>query len=154
PDVWERSRRGRHTVTLGLAISEPPQDLRVVRVSCDVPASTLGPLLEARSRIERVLGTSAPLVEMARTRVMTGLRRHLLGDLLTMSSDGSLVDVCNRFAALQPSVLVLDAADAADGASLDMLRHILGRSGWLRLPVLLAMRPGPLPPAASALVDA
>lgn len=153
-DVWERARRGRHAVLLGLPISEPPQDLRVVRVSCDIPPSTLGPLLEARSRIEKVLGASAPLVEMARTRVMTGLRRHLLGDLLTMSSDGSLVDVCNRFAALEPSVLVLEAADAADPASLDMLRHILGRAGWLRLPVLLTMRAGPLPAAASVLVEA
>src|SRR5262245_31300767 len=122
PDIWERARGGRHTVLIGLPVSEPPQDLRIVRVSCDVPPSTLGPLLEARGRIEQVLGTSAPLVEMARTRVMTGLRRHLLGDLLTISSDGSIVDVCNRFAALAPSALVLDAADAADAASLDMLR--------------------------------
>jgi chemotaxis protein histidine kinase CheA len=153
-DSWERARRGQHTVVLGLPLAEPPQDLRVVRVSCDVPLTTLGPLLEARSRIERILGTEAPLVEMARSRVLTGLRRHLLGDLPSVTSEGSLVDVCNRFAALGPSALELEAADSADPASLDMLRHILSRPGWLRLPVVLVMRAEPQSAAASALVDA
>lgn len=153
-DVWDRARRGRHTVVVGIALPEPPQDMRVVRVSCDVPLTTLGPLLEARDRVERILGTSAPLVEMARARVMTGLRRHLLGDLTSVASDGTLVDVFNRFAALGPAVLVLDAAEAADPASLDMLRHILGRPGWLRLPLVITMRAEPREASAAALVDA
>ncbi len=153
-EPWERALRGLHTVVLGLPLTEAPQDLRVVRVSCDVPPSTLGPLLEARSRIERVLGTGAPLVEVARARVLTGLRRHLLGDLPSVASEGTLVDVWNRFASLGPSVLVLDAADAADAASLDMLRHILGRPGWMRLPLVLVMRGEALPLAAAQLVDA
>ena len=153
-DVWERARRGKHTVVLGLALAPPPQDLRVVRVSCDVPPTTLGALADARDRIERILGTSAPLVEAARARVLTGLRRHLLGDLPSVTSESSLVEVCNRLAALGPATLVLEAAHAADPASLDMLRHILGRPGWLRLPVVLAMRAEPLPAAAAALVEA
>ena len=153
-DVWDRARHGRHTVVLGLALPDAPHDMRVLRVSCDVPPTTLGPLLEARDRVERVLGTSAPLVEMARARVMTGLRRHLLGDLTSVASDGTLVDVFNRFAALGPAVLVLDAAEAADPASLDMLRHILGRPGWLRLPLVITMRAEPSAPSALALVDA
>ena len=153
-DPWERALRGLHTVVLGLPLREPPQDLRVVRVSCDVPPTTLGPLLEARSRIEKVLGTGAPLVEIARARVMTGIRRHLLGDLPSVTSEGSIVDVWNRFASLGPAVLVLEAAEAADAASLDTLRHILGRPGWLRLPLLLTMKGEALPLAAAQLVDA
>lgn len=153
-DVWDRARRGRHTVVLGSTLPEAPPDMRVLRVSCDVPPTTLGPLLEARDRVERILGTSAPFVEMARARVMTGLRRHLLGDLASVASDGTLVDVFNRFAALGPAVLVLDTAEAADPASLDMLRHILGRPGWLRLPLVVTMRAEPASASASALVEA
>lgn len=153
-EPWLRAQRGLHTVVLGLPLGEAPQELRVVRVSCDVPPTTLGPLLEARARIERALGTAAPFVEAARARVIIGLRRHLLGDLPSVTSEGSIVDVCNRLAALGPSALVLDAADAADAASLDMLRHILGRPGWLRLPIVLVMRGEALPMAAAQLVDA
>ncbi|MFO0589243.1 MAG: hypothetical protein U0441_17025 [Polyangiaceae bacterium] len=153
-DPWERALRGLHTVVLGLPLREPPQDLRVVRVSCDVPPTTLGPLLEARSRIEKVLGTGAPFVEIARARVMTGIRRHLLGDLPSVTSEGSIVDVWNRFASLGPAVLVLEAAESADAASLDTLRHILGRPGWLRLPLLISMKGEAIPLAAAQLVDA
>lgn len=153
-DVWERARRGRHTVVLGQPLPAAPQDLRVLRVSCDVPLTTLGPLLEARDRVERILGTTAPFVEMARAKVLTGLRRHLLGDLTSVAEGGSLVDVFNRFAALGPCALVLDAAESADAASLDMLRHILSRPGWLRLPLLITMRTEPREGSAAALVEA
>ncbi|MBK8254756.1 MAG: hypothetical protein IPK82_19110 [Polyangiaceae bacterium] len=153
-DVWERVRRGKHSALLGVPLSDPPADLRVVRVSCDLASSTLGPLLEARDRVERIVGTETPFVEAARARVLTGLRRHLLGDLPTVASEGSLVDVLNRFALLGPAALVLEHIEMADSASLDMLRHILARPGWLRLPLILSGPPTTRSPALQSLIEA
>ena len=42
-ELWERVRSGKHTAVLGLSAADPPPTLRVVRVRCDVPPSTLGP---------------------------------------------------------------------------------------------------------------
>lgn len=153
-DVWERVRRGKHSALLGVPLTDPPADLRVVRVSCDLASSTLGPLLEARDRVERIVGTETPFVEAARARVLTGLRRHLLGDLPTVASEGSLVDVLNRFALLGPAALVLERIEMADSASLDMLRHILTRPGWLRLPLVLSGPPTTRSPSLQALIEA
>ena len=57
-ELWQRVSRGRHTALLGRLPPEPPPglSLRVVRVSCDVPHTALGPLLEASRKVEAILG--------------------------------------------------------------------------------------------------
>jgi tetratricopeptide (TPR) repeat protein len=140
--IWQRAALGRHSAVLGQAVGEPPGTLRVLRVSCDVPATTLGPLLEARRKVEQILDREAPLLDQARGRVVAGLRRHLLGDLPALATDGSLVEAWNRLSEHRGPryVLLFDAVDGADDATLDVLRQILARPGWLRLPLLLVFR--------------
>ncbi|MFO0761990.1 MAG: tetratricopeptide repeat protein [Byssovorax sp.] len=154
--IWQRAGLGRHSAVLGLSVGEPPADLRVIRVSCDIPASTLGPLLEARRNVEQILDSEAPLLDQARGRVVAGLRRHLLGDLPALATDGSLVELWNRLAEHRDPrhVLLFDAVDGADESTLDMLRQILSRREWLRLPLILVFRDKAPSGAAARLVEA
>ena len=90
-----------------------------MRVRCDVPPTTLGPLDEARRKIEHLLGRSPPLLEQARDRVVSGLRRRLLGDVPGLVPEGVLVESWNRLARSsdRPAALIFEAIDAADEAS-------------------------------------
>ncbi len=143
-DLWQRVRDGKHTAVLGSSPEDPPpaSGIRVIRVRCDVPPSTLGPLHEARHKVEHLLGTHSPLLDQARDRMVSGLRRRLLGDVPALESESALVEVWNRLAASsdRPAALVFEAVDAADEATLATLRRILGRPGWLKLPLVLAFR--------------
>lgn len=153
--LWERVRAGRHTAVLGVSPGEPPSSsgVRVVRVRCDVPPTTLGPLHEARRKVEHLLGSGTPLFDQARDRMMQGLRRRLLGDVPALESEAAVVEVLNRLAASsdRPAALLFEAVDAADDATLAMLRRILGRPGWLKLPVVLVFR-SPEPSGSAAAV--
>lgn len=157
-ELWQRVSRGRHAAVLGTPIGEPPASLglRVVRVSCDVPPTTLGPLLEARRKAEQILGGPAPLLDQARDRVVSGLRRRLLGDIQEVGSDSAVVETLNRLVRQSERrfVLVFDVVDAADEATLGALRHIVTRPGWLELPVVLSFRSAEPSGAAAALLDA
>jgi tetratricopeptide (TPR) repeat protein len=128
--------------------------VRVVRVRCDVPPTTLGPLVEARRKVEHLLGSSPPLFDQARDRMVQGLRRRLLGEVPALEVESGIVEVLNRLAQSsdRPAALLFEAVDAADEATLGMLRRILGRPGWLKLPVVLAFRTTePSGPAAALL---
>ncbi|MCB9700926.1 MAG: hypothetical protein H6711_03420 [Myxococcales bacterium] len=153
--IWERIRGGRHGALVGLAMPAVPGDIRAIRVSCDVPPSTFGPLLEARRRIEAVLGEDVPLVSQARERVVSGLRRHLFGELPQTGTDAVLVEVANRLAQQcdRNSVLIFDVVEAADEATLATLRELLLRPHWLRLPMLLVFRTRHPTGLAGALLD-
>jgi tetratricopeptide (TPR) repeat protein len=155
-DLWERVRAGRHTAVLGVSPGEPaaPPGVRVVRVRCDVPHATLGPLHEAQRKVERLLGVGAPLLGQARERVVQGLRRRFLGDVPAMAVEAALVEVYNRLAESsdQPAALVLEAIEAADDATLTTLRRVLSRPGWLKLPVVIAFRTTAPSGAAAALL--
>ncbi len=143
-DLWERVRGGKHTAVLGSSPEDPPpvRGVRVVRVRCDVPPSTLGPLHEARQKVEHLLGSHPPLLDQARDRMVSGLRRRLLGDVPALESESTLVEVWNRLAASsdRPTALLFEAVDSADEATLATLRRIVGRPGWLKLPLVLAFR--------------
>jgi tetratricopeptide (TPR) repeat protein len=147
-----------HTAVLGGLTPEAPAhlNLRVVRVSCDVPPTTLGPLLEATQKVEHLLGGSAPLLDQARQRVVSGLRRRLLGEMPARGADGTLVEALNRLAieSERRSVLIFDAVDSADDATLEALRQILSRAGWLKLPLVLSFRSAEPKGAAAALLEA
>lgn len=157
-ELWQRVSRGRHAAVLGTPIGEPPASLglRIMRVSCDVPPTTLGPLLEARRKAEQILGGPAPLLDQARDRVVSGLRRRLLGDIQEVGSDSAVVETLNRLVRQSERrfVLVFEVVDAADEATLGALRHIVTRPGWLELPVVLSFRSAEPSGAAAALLDA
>ncbi len=157
-EVWERARNGQHTALLGLSPGDPPASFGVhaVRVRCDVPPSTLGPLHEARHKVESVLGSHPPLLDQARDRMVLGLRRRLLGEEPARDAEGALVEAWNRLAASpeRPAALLFEALDAADDATLLTLRRIVARPGWLRLPLVLAFRSAAPTGAAKGLLDA
>jgi len=146
-DLWKRIPRGQHTAFIGPSLPEPPAALGlfVVHVRCDVPQTTLGPLLDARHKIDRLLGGDAPLLDQARERVVAGLRRRLLGDMPAHADGVDLVEAANRMAAHFGSrcALVFEAAEAADPATIETLRKILARPGWLKLPIVLWFRDEP-----------
>jgi tetratricopeptide (TPR) repeat protein len=155
-ELWDRVRSGRHAAVLGFAPGEPSPALgmRVVRVRCDGPPSTLGPLHDARRRIEAVLGNPPPRFVEVRDRMVSGLRRRLLGDVPSLEAEGALVAAYNRLAQAsdRPAALVFEGVDAADEATLTALRRILGRPGWLKLPLVLGFRDAdPHGPAAALL---
>ena len=156
-ELWQRVSQGRHTALLGIVPGEPPAALgiRVVRVRCDVPRTTLGPLLEAQRKVDLLLG-GAPLIEQARSRVLTGLRRRLLGDVPEDAGDAALLEAMNRLGqqADLRYALALDAVEESDEATLDALRRIVSRPDALRVPLVLSFRtPEPLG-AAGTLVAA
>ena len=156
-ELWDRVRAGRHTVVLGDAPAEPPAaaGVRVVRVRCDVPEATLGPLHEARRKVEHLLGSSTPLFDQARERMVKGLRKRLLGEMPALEIESAIVELLNRLARSdRAAALIFEAADAADEATLATLRRILARPGWLELPVVLVFRTTEPHGAAAALIEA
>lgn len=157
-ELWRRINQSRHIAVLGIAPGEPPPDLglRVLRVSCDVPKTTLGPILDANRKVERVLGEPALRFERARERVVAGLRRRLLGDAPATTAEDAAVELWNRLARSsdRPVVLLFDAVDAADDATLELLHRVVSRPGWLRSSLVLCFRSSELAGAAAALVDA
>lgn len=143
--VWERVCAGNHTAVIGRPPGSPPPSLGLVRIRCDAPWRTLGPVFEAQREIEHLLGGPTPLMDQARQArqwFLTGLRRRLLGELPDFGSEGDLVDACNRLSSQtrQPYALVFDAVDAADDITLALLARIVQRPGWLRMPLLLVFR--------------
>ncbi len=150
-EVWSRVREGRHVVLVGSPplppdAAEGEPRWAVVRVGCDGPWSTWGPLEAARSRIEALLGE--PRSRRGETvdrvgssaRVLDGL--PLRGDLAEATVEAMLVSAANRLATREPgrSALVLDGLESADEATVQALREIVERDGWLRLPLVLAVR--------------
>lgn len=155
-DLWERVRAGRHTAVLGISPGEPPVGVRVVRVRCDIPPTTLGPLHEARRKVELLLGSQTPLFDQARDRMVQGLRRRLLGDVPALAGERATVEILNRLASSsdRPAALLFEAIDAADDATLATLRGVLAQPGWLKLPVVLVFRSNAPSGAAAALLAA
>lgn len=154
-ELWQRVSEKKVTALLGRLAPEPPPslNLRVVRISCDGPHATLGPLLEAARKVEEVLGWPVPLFDQARRRVL-GLRRRLLGDVPAGGPDDFMIEAFNRLDidSDRPSVLVFDAVDAADDATLEALRRMVNRPGWLRIPIVLTFQGKELSGSAAALL--
>ena len=76
-----RIARGLPTVVLGSShvVLPPKVEGPILRVSCDVPRETFGPLLQLTQRIGLLLGETQPLLETARNQVFE-LGRRVLGD--------------------------------------------------------------------------
>src|SRR5215813_4763645 len=144
--VWERVRSGGHAVLIGLGTLPPaPSDLKVIQVSCDASGNSGGPLNAARRKVVQFLGEDLLLSGPTPGQIEAGLRRRLFGDLPGPALEAQLVEVCNRLPDHTPgrAVLVFEGIDAADEPTVESLVHILQRSGWLRLPLLLTVRGRP-----------
>ena len=144
--LWKRVRSGRHGAVIGRRVGLPPSELglTVVRVACDGPSTTWGPLEDARRGLYRVLGEVAPSFEAPRDRAVLEIRRRLLGDLPAPTPEADLVDVANRVARAFEgrAVLVIEALDAADSATLEAVTRVLSE-GRLRLPLVLSFTAPP-----------
>lgn len=142
--LWQRVSEGRHTALLDIVPGEPPPHLglRVLRVRCDVPEVTLGPLHEVRTKVERLVGGAPPLLDQARSRVVSGLRRRLLGDVHERMVDVEFIETANRLAQQTDRrwAIVFDAVELADHASLDVLRRVVARPEALRVALVLSDR--------------
>lgn len=140
--VWERIRSGRHTAVLGSLPSELPSSCAfyAVRVSGDGAKRALGPLLEARHRVEQLLGGPVPILDQAAERVWTGLRRRLLGEVPEAIPGSAIVESLNRLRRQSDGhwALVFDNVENADEDSLHLLREMVTRPNWLQVPLLLA----------------
>ena len=72
--LWQRVRDSQPTAVLG-RLPDPPQELQLLRVSCEVAPAALRPLLEARRLTEAVLGDTRKPEKAKLVR-----RRTLFGD--------------------------------------------------------------------------
>ncbi|WP_437552369.1 hypothetical protein WME97_13785 [Sorangium sp. So ce367] len=156
--LWQRISEGRHTALLNIVPGDPPArlGLRIVRVRCDVPEMTLGPLRDARIQIERLAGGAQPTLDQARSRAASGLRRRLLGDVHELMVDAEFIETANRLAqqADRTWAIVFDAVEHADPATLDVLRRVVSRPDALRVALVLSFRLHAPTGPAGGLVDA
>ena len=150
--IWERIRQGRHTAVVGILPAELPAScgFYAVRVACNGPQRALGPMLDARQRVEELLGGPQPIFDQAAARVWTGLRRRLLGEVPEILPGGAIVESLNRLHRQSEGrwAVCLDAVDQADEDTLHLLRELLTRPQWLQVPLLLTVHT--IHPAASA----
>lgn len=140
--VWARARRGEHSAVIGATPPDPPDDRVVVRVDCEGPWSTFGPLEDARRRIELLLGDPSPQWDEALDRLGTSVLTRFLGDVEDPTIEATLVAAANRLAEQTDgeAVLVFESVDHADGPTVHGLAHIVARVGWLRLPIVVHAR--------------
>lgn len=139
--LHHRIFQGKSTAVLGASFVALPFKLgaTVVRISCDVPRETFGPLLALVQRIHFLMGDSDPLLANAKQQVFE-LGRRVLGDAAGAKSTlGQVVHEANRLAK-GPACIVFDAVDAADDATLEALLQILDRPGWLKVPLVLGFK--------------
>ena len=145
--LWQRVRDGLATAVLG-RLPDPPQALHLLRVSCEVAPAALRPLLEARRLTEAVLGDVRKPDKARSVR-----RRTLFGDASERATETVVVDLWNQLAELKGVrwVVVFDAVEQADDATLAALTQIVRRPGWLRLPLVLLFHGEPTGAAAELL---
>lgn len=147
--LWPRVREGLATAVLG-RLPDPPAELQLLRVNCEVAPAALRPLLEARRLVEAIVGEAKRRPD----RAHPGRRRTLFGDTPERPTEAVVVDLWNQLAR-QPGarwVMVFDAVEQADEATLAALTQILRRPAeWMRLPLVLAFHCEPKGAAAELL---
>lgn len=123
-----------------------PADLQRIRVSCEVAPAALRPLLEARRLTEAILGEA----RAGRTKAKT---RTLFGETQERATEAVVVELWNRLARQKGArwVVVFDAVEQADDATLAALTQIVQRPGWLAMPLLLVFHAEPSGAAADLL---
>ena len=144
-----RARLGRHENVIIIGAQAPVsleqiQGWTFVRVHCDGPDSTWGPLEQARQRVEHLLGRDADASPTSLDELVQLRQRLLDGDTPERSASMVLVEALNRLAraASGRAALVLDAVDAADEATIDALEELL-LDPRLEVCVILTLRVRP-----------
>jgi len=103
-----------------------------LRIRCDASGAPLAPLERLRRRLEGD--------EPISTRVIDGLRARLLGEPTQRDVVGELVASLNRVAVREANAsVVFDRVDRADSATVDAIRSIVRRRGWLHLPLVVTV---------------
>lgn len=145
--LWQRVRDGLATAILG-RLPDPPATLHLLRVSCEVAPAALRPLLEARRLTEAVLGDIRKPEKAKSSR-----RRSLFGDTPERATEAVVVELWNQLARQKGVrwVVVFDAVEQADDATLAALAQIVRRPGWMQLPLLLVFHGEPSGAAAELL---
>ena len=140
--AWKRALEGRNTAVVAAHAGSPPEDypLVVVAVRCDLHEQPLGPLLEARDELARWLGWEGTLDEPVRRGAHPSPRSQLLGERREPRLNEWILSSFQQLAAEANGTVVLmfEAVDFADPATLDALRRMVLRRGWLRVPMVLA----------------
>jgi tetratricopeptide (TPR) repeat protein len=161
--IWEHALAGGSAAWIGRPLPPAPADVagHVVRVACDRRRGPLGALREARDAVLGRLGpalTPDPATQR-RARLRAHLKRRLHegretpdGPATTHPGAGLFTGLAQLAEADRRPILVLDAVDSADAASVDWLARRVA-SGPLPLPTIWVFR-GPTNPAGSALLDA
>ncbi|MFY0537648.1 hypothetical protein [Nannocystis pusilla] len=148
--LWQRVRDRLATAVRG-RLPDPPSDLQLLRVSCEVAPAALRPLLEARRLTEAILGEARPKPP---DRAKSLRRRTLFGEAPERATEAVLVELWNHLAGQTGSrwVVVFDAVEQADEATLAALTQIVRRQGWLQLPLVLVFHGEPKEAAAELLL--
>lgn len=148
--LWQRVRDRLATAVRG-RLPDPPSDLQLLRVSCEVAPAALRPLLEARRLTEAILGEARPKPP---DRAKSLRRRTLFGEAPERATEAVLVELWNHLAGQPGSrwVVVFDAVEQADEATLAALTQIVRRQGWLQLPLVLVFHGEPKEAAAELLL--
>lgn len=145
--IWKSTRDRKVTAALG-RLPEAPADLELLRVSCEVAQAALRPLLESRRQAEAVLGAARARPDPAKSV----RRRSLFGDTPERATEAVVVDLWNQLARHKARwVIVFEAVEQADEATLTALTAVVRRPGWLRLPLLLIFHDEPQGAAAELL---
>ncbi len=157
--VWSRLSQGRHCAAVGVRQlpTTSPGPVQLVVVDCEFFRQPRGVLAEAHRALERLLGAPAnPLLEAARRRLESGLRRHLIGETDEDADLRRLLELyrSSKQTLNQPVALVFRSVDRADPDALRLLASLIARRGTAVPPFLLCFdQPRPPEPAA-ALVEA
>ena len=154
--LWSCIEAGRTTAIVGRDLPGAPPDSgwRVLRVAADGPARHLGPVLEARRRIEDAVGRQSTLRDLVADRVKSGIRRRILGEAEAIDKAWPLVEPLNRLAATIDGhvAMVFDGVQDADEATLHLLEEVVTHPGRLGLALVLIFDELPTEgPAASLL---
>ncbi len=156
--LWSCIEPGRTTAIVGLALPPPPPDVgwKVLRVAADGPTQHLGPVLEARRRIDESVGKHSSFREMLSERLRSGVRRRLLGEADAVDRAWPLVEPLNRLASAFDGAVavVFDGVQAADTATIELLEEVVTHPGRLGLALVLVFAIEPTEGPAVSLLAA
>ncbi len=157
-ELVRRLEQRRHTALVGVRSGQEPEFAAhtvVIRVPCDRPWATRGPMDDLGEQLEWLLTGEHSLFEQARDRVFTGLRKRLLGEQRSISIEAAIASMGNRLEEHSGAraVILMEQLDKADEATVSSLQALLGRKGWLKLPMVMTLAQCPKDTPLAALLD-
>ncbi len=146
-ELTDRVSRGESVLMVG---GHVPRDLdtmprwTIIRIHCDGPISTWGPMELARQRVEALLGRVGDSPDSSLDEIIQLSHRMLDSDTPEHSMSMVLVEGLNRLkrVASHRAAVIFDAVDDADRATLTSLRELVC-DARLELPLIFTMREEP-----------